>query len=114
MTHPPDSPQTAHDPLSPQCLRCEAVMVRGFQCDIGFDVIHQAKWVEGLPQRSWISGEVKTSQMKQGLPVTTFRCPACGYLESYALNPMRCKRCDYPLWNLRDRKCPECGKPFAP
>ncbi len=27
---------------------------------------------------------------------------------------MRCKSCDYSLWNLRDRKCPECGKPFAP
>lgn len=27
---------------------------------------------------------------------------------------MRCKGCDYPLWNLRSRECPECGKPFLP
>lgn len=27
---------------------------------------------------------------------------------------MRCKQCDYPLWNLRDRKCPECGRAFRP
>lgn len=27
---------------------------------------------------------------------------------------MRCKQCDYPLWNLSARVCPECGRPFAP
>lgn len=25
---------------------------------------------------------------------------------------MRCKSCDYRLWNLRSRACPECGTPF--
>ena len=27
---------------------------------------------------------------------------------------MRCEVCDYPLWNIRDRVCPECGSPFKP
>lgn len=27
---------------------------------------------------------------------------------------MRCLHCDYSLWNLRARKCPECGSPFSP
>lgn len=27
---------------------------------------------------------------------------------------MRCKGCDYPLWNLRARECPECGLGFRP
>ncbi len=27
---------------------------------------------------------------------------------------MHCTRCDYPLWNLKDRRCPECGQDFAP
>lgn len=27
---------------------------------------------------------------------------------------MRCKNCDYPLWNLPARKCPECGTDFKP
>jgi hypothetical protein len=27
---------------------------------------------------------------------------------------MRCKTCNYALWNLRSRTCPECGSPFAP
>lgn len=27
---------------------------------------------------------------------------------------MRCKNCDYRLWNLVARRCPECGAPFRP
>lgn len=27
---------------------------------------------------------------------------------------MRCKKCDYRLWNLTSRVCPECGTPFKP
>ncbi len=26
---------------------------------------------------------------------------------------MRCRTCDYALWNLRARVCPECGSPFS-
>jgi hypothetical protein len=27
---------------------------------------------------------------------------------------MRCRTCDYQLWNLATRRCPECGTPFEP
>lgn len=27
---------------------------------------------------------------------------------------MHCKSCDYPLWNLTTRQCPECGESFKP
>lgn len=27
---------------------------------------------------------------------------------------MNCRTCEYPLWNLTARECPECGSPFAP
>lgn len=27
---------------------------------------------------------------------------------------MHCRNCDYPLWNLRARQCPECGLDFRP
>ncbi len=27
---------------------------------------------------------------------------------------MRCKTCEYRLWNLTSRQCPECGTPFVP
>ncbi len=28
--------------------------------------------------------------------------------------PMRCVNCEYPLWRLPSRQCPECGTPFRP
>lgn len=27
---------------------------------------------------------------------------------------MRCKSCEYPLWQIKARQCPECGTPFVP
>ncbi len=27
---------------------------------------------------------------------------------------MKCKACDYPLWNMASRVCPECGRAFSP
>jgi hypothetical protein len=27
---------------------------------------------------------------------------------------VRCTGCDYPLWSIQARQCPECGEPFAP
>ena len=27
---------------------------------------------------------------------------------------MKCRACGYPLWNLRERICPECGSPWLP
>lgn len=27
---------------------------------------------------------------------------------------MRCRTCQYPLWRLKARNCPECGTPFSP
>jgi hypothetical protein len=27
---------------------------------------------------------------------------------------MNCRTCNYPLWNIRDRRCPECGTEFRP
>jgi hypothetical protein len=40
------------------------------------------QWVDGLPQKSmWTGISIKK---KLVLPVTTYRCMSCGYLESYA------------------------------
>jgi hypothetical protein len=30
------------------------------------------------------------------------------------IEDVRCRQCDYPLWNLPTRACPECGLPFKP
>ena len=42
----------------------------------------QASWVEGPPRKSFWTG-LKLSGSVQ-LPVTTYRCGRCGFLESYA------------------------------
>ena len=44
---------------------------------------HVPKWGRGRPQKSWFT----TTVLPEGdpLPVGTFRCTSCGYLEQYAM-----------------------------
>jgi hypothetical protein len=39
-------------------------------------------WVEGAPEKSW--WRVTKVPPEKCIPVGTFRCSACGFLESYA------------------------------
>jgi hypothetical protein len=48
----------------------------------GQDTFEQ--WVEGRPKRDKWFGGLDTSE-KRILPIRTYRCVRCGYLESYAL-----------------------------
>lgn len=66
-----------------RCSKCNGEMVQGFIVD------HHAggkrlvsSWVEGAPEKSfWHSTNVPAEKC---VPVGTFRCSACGFLESYA------------------------------
>ena len=40
-------------------------------------------WIAGKPERSWLLG--LKLKGKATYEITTFRCTACGYLDSYAL-----------------------------
>lgn len=42
----------------------------------------QSQWVAGQPQKSFWTG--LTIKGRHVLPVVTYRCERCGYLESYA------------------------------
>lgn len=66
------------------CPKCSGHMESGFMVDrAGGAANLQAKWVEGEPTpRFWLHG-VKMHG-REPLPVTTFRCDGCGYLESFA------------------------------
>jgi hypothetical protein len=57
-------------------------MEAGFVLDQMYGEMAQTAWIEGAPERSFWTG-VKLKG-RERLPVSTFRCPACGYLESYA------------------------------
>ena len=65
------------------CAKCGSAMEAGFVLDQTHDaVVRQSAWVDGAPEPGfWTGLKLKGHQR---LPVTTYRCSACGYLESYA------------------------------
>ncbi len=68
-------------PDSLSCLKCEGVMEAGF---IPNPTRGQMAWFKGEPPKTY-----RESFMfgRQALMVVTHRCSACGYLESYAMQP---------------------------
>ncbi len=59
-------------------------MEAGFVLDRNYDETRQSTWIDGKAEPNvWIGG-VKTGKKEQ-IPVMTYRCDGCGYLESYAM-----------------------------
>ena len=72
---------------APQCPRCKGDMEDGFVADKAhYSVPETQKWVEGAPERSFWSG--LKLKGKEVFSVRTYRCERCGYLESYATEPV--------------------------
>ena len=67
---------------NPKCLRCGTEMGEGFIMDSTQGAVLAARWVAGPPERSFWTGTKVTGKEKR--QVVTYRCPKCGYLESYA------------------------------
>ncbi|HVF65194.1 MAG TPA: hypothetical protein VNE58_14475 [Casimicrobiaceae bacterium] len=63
-------------------------MEAGFTIDRGdLDVQREAMWASGDPKRSiWAMSAAGNDARK--FAMTTYRCERCGYLESYATEPM--------------------------
>ncbi len=67
---------------TPQCPKCKSAMVQGFIVDFNLAGRMVSSWVEGAPEKStWTGTKVPTEKT---IPVGTFRCSGCGFLESYA------------------------------
>jgi hypothetical protein len=64
------------------CPKCSGRMEEGFVLDRTYGANLQASWVEGRPAKSFWAG-MKLKGLVN-LPITTFRCSGCGYLESFA------------------------------
>ncbi len=66
-----------------QCPKCSGEMVQGFIFDRADGGVRRViKWVEGAPQTAfWTVTKVPEEKC---VPVGTFRCSVCGFLESYA------------------------------
>ena len=65
-----------------RCPKCNNEMVQGFIVDFGQGPGRLvSSWVEGPPEKSfWGRTKVPTDK---SVPVATFRCFGCGFLESY-------------------------------
>jgi hypothetical protein len=58
-------------------------MERGYVIDRGYGTITVSEWVAGIPEVGRWTRSLKLRK-RSTLPTTTYRCPRCGYLESYA------------------------------
>ncbi len=66
-----------------ECIRCHANMESGWVPDNTHAGLQRQNWSPGEAQPSFWTG-LKVEKKDKVFPVTTFRCPNCGYLESYA------------------------------
>ncbi len=66
-----------------ECPKCKKAMNAGFLLPYAkFDQNHATQWVAGAPEKSiWTGISVKKKVI---IPVVTYRCSSCGFLESYA------------------------------
>jgi predicted nucleic-acid-binding Zn-ribbon protein len=60
------------------CPKCKHQMQEGYLREEA----RLARWYEGPPKR-WLGMAMVGWSTKQ-LPITSYRCSSCGYLESYA------------------------------
>lgn len=69
----------------PICSKCGTMMEPGFLIDKGTpgSASSAPEWADGVPEVSFWTGLKLRGHVRH--PVTTFRCQACGFLESYAV-----------------------------
>ncbi len=65
-----------------ECIRCHTQMEPGYIADGIHGGYAQQKWTPGEPKTSFWCG--LNVDRKHSVPVTTLRCPKCGYLEFHA------------------------------
>jgi uncharacterized OB-fold protein len=63
------------------CPKCRAKMEVGTIADNGYNRTFVSSWIAGVPEKGFFG--LKTRGKKQ-FEITAYRCPSCGYLESYA------------------------------
>ncbi len=67
------------------CPRCQQIMEKGYVADIGYGAAMQSSWTPGEPVSRRFGG-IKWRRVGN-VPIVTYRCSSCGYLEAYAPPP---------------------------
>ena len=73
-----------------RCPKCDTTMEQGFILDRTHGAVLSAEWVGGTPEKSAFAGIRKLRKRPRFL-VMSYRCPKCGYLESYTTEPVEPK-----------------------
>lgn len=68
---------------APECSQCGGRMTRGYLLDHSHAAYHSAHWLEGAPPLSGFGDRIHP-RLERSIPVTTFRCERCGFLQNYA------------------------------
>ena len=63
------------------CPKCRGEMVQGYVLVFTPVGVHVSQWNAGIPKKAFGVG-IKDSPLQ--IPIGTFRCESCGFLESYA------------------------------
>ncbi|MDH5507997.1 MAG: PF20097 family protein [Anaerolineae bacterium] len=64
------------------CLKCGGEMEAGYITSYTPGGMEIPTWNPGIPKRGWL-GTLKLDSRKY-IPIRTFRCIQCGFLESFA------------------------------
>ena len=66
---------------SKTCPKCQGTLAEGFVIAEKHGMPTVASWAEGTPTKGWW-GDVKV--IGKPIPIATWRCQRCGFLENYA------------------------------
>jgi hypothetical protein len=64
-------------------------MEQGFILDRTHGGVMSAEWVGGYPERTWTG--IKNLKKRPRFLVMSYRCPKCGFIESYGTEPVEPK-----------------------
>jgi len=69
------------------CPKCSGEMEQGFVIEHSEAGYRVTEWAAGAPKARWILPGAKLP--KEHIPIGSFRCSSCGFLESYAREEFR-------------------------
>lgn len=71
--------------MTDKCGKCGGAMKEGFLVDSSHQAVRVGHWAEGAPEYWFL--RVLRMKGRRKLPIRSFRCLRCGFLESYATEP---------------------------